>query len=70
MIDDIIAYESGQLGFLGSIKMFSALMTSGQILGLQGSYYRTASHLVTEGLLEPDGSINWDAVDNAESYGM
>ena len=70
MIDDIIAYESGQLGFLGSIKMFSALMTSGQILGLQASYYRTASHLVTEGLLEPDGSINWDAVDNAESYGM
>jgi len=43
---------------------------TGTINHLQGSYGRTACHLVEEGLLESDGTIDWDSVDHAEAYGM
>jgi len=70
IIDSIIDYENGELDFVEIIELFSNLVKTGTINHLQGSYGRTACHLVEEGLLEPDGTIDWDSVDHAEAYGM
>tara|TARA_R110002020_G_scaffold150752_1_gene327570 strand:- start:1901 stop:2119 length:219 start_codon:yes stop_codon:yes gene_type:complete len=69
-IDNIIDYENGELDFVETIELFSDLVKKGTINHLQGSYGSTACHLVEEGLLESDGTIDWDRVDHAEAYGL
>jgi len=39
------------------LKMFSALIKSGEIRGLQGHYQRTARQLIDSGYLSPSGDI-------------
>ena len=63
MINEIIQYEEGELDFVETVKLFSALIKSGQIMGLQGSYHRTGAQMIIDGLLENDGSINWDKIE-------
>tara|TARA_R110002073_G_scaffold316895_1_gene490058 strand:+ start:760 stop:978 length:219 start_codon:yes stop_codon:yes gene_type:complete len=69
-IDNIIDYENGELDFVETIELFSDLVKKGTINHLQGSYGRTACHLVEEGLIESDGTVDWDRVDHAEAYGL
>ena len=69
-INSISDYENGDLGFVEIIELLSDLMKSGTINHLQGNYGRTACHLVEEGLIESNGTIDWDSVDNAEAYGI
>lgn len=58
MVDKIIAYESGELTDNNEIlELFSELLKSGTIYGLQGSYQRTASDLVANGYLSIKGEI-------------
>ena len=47
----IIAYESGELDDDGVIELFQHLDSSGTLLGLQGSYQRTAARLRSRGLI-------------------
>lgn len=58
MVDKIIAYESGELTDNNEIlELFSELLKSGTIYGLQGSYQRIASDLVANGYLSIKGEI-------------
>lgn len=47
----IIAYESGELDFDASVELFQHLVDSGLAWQLQGSYGRTASELIRQGLI-------------------
>ena len=54
----IMEYEQGSLSGLKTLEMFSHLIKTGLINGLQGSYGRTARALVEDNWLKKDGSIN------------
>jgi hypothetical protein len=49
-IDDIIAYESGELQEEEVIALFQRLINSGLVWRLQGHYGRTARALIEAGL--------------------
>lgn len=48
-IDQIIAYENGDLGQEEVIELFQSLIDSGLAWSLQGHYGRTAAALIDEG---------------------
>lgn len=50
IVDDIIAYESGELNEEQVIELFQKLIDSGQAWQLQGSYGRMAQSLIDNGL--------------------
>ena len=66
-VDQIIAYENGELDDQGTLILFGQLIASGQAWTLQGSYGRAAVALVRQGLIGQDGAIDWD---HAESVGI
>jgi hypothetical protein len=49
MINQIIAYEQGELDEEGIIDLFQELINSGMAWKLQGSYGRTAKALIDAG---------------------
>jgi hypothetical protein len=49
MINQIIAYEQGELDEEGIIDMFQQLINSGLAWEMQGSYGRTAKALIDAG---------------------
>lgn len=49
-IDDIIAYENGELEHEEVVFLFQHLIDSGAVWRLQGHYGRTASALIANGL--------------------
>ncbi len=51
-VDNIIAYEQGELDEEDTITLFQSLINSGLAWQLQGSYGRTAMALVDAGLCE------------------
>ena len=51
MVNDIMAYESGEMDEGEMIEFFRKLIESGMINHLQGHYQRTAADLVDVGLL-------------------
>lgn len=55
MLDRIIAYESGDLTEEETIELFQDLIDSGMAFALQGSYGRTATQLIQEGICHPPG---------------
>lgn len=52
MIDQILAYESGELSGEATIELFQELVSSGLAWQLQGHYGRVASALIEEGLVQ------------------
>jgi hypothetical protein len=52
-IDQIIAYEQGDLTGEESIELFQDLINSGLAYQLQGSYGRTANALIEAGYCTP-----------------
>ena len=65
MIDNIIAYENGDLSPVGVLRLFAHLVQSGQAWTLQGHYGRQAQAFIDFGLISPDGELNQDAIDEA-----
>lgn len=62
-VDDIIAYENGDLSNLQVLELFAILVRTGAAWSLQGHYGRTANAMLEQGLLDPDGTITdhaWD----------
>jgi hypothetical protein len=55
MVNDIIAYENGELDAEGTLALFGTLLRTGQAWSLQGHYGRTASALVEAGWLTANG---------------
>jgi hypothetical protein len=55
IIGQMVQYEQGELSFEETVELFQALLESGLIYNLQGSYQRTAQSLIEEGyILELD----------------
>jgi hypothetical protein len=55
IIGQMVQYEQGELSFEETVELFQALLESGLIYNLQGSYQRTAQSLIDEGyILELD----------------
>jgi len=52
-IDQIIAYEAGELDSDQTVELFQTLIDTGAIYSLQGSYQRFADRLVREGFCAP-----------------
>lgn len=49
-IDQIIAYENGDLSFEETVEMFQGLIDTGAAWTLQGSYGRTAAAFIDAGV--------------------
>ena len=54
-VEDIMAYESGDLSDDKTLEMFQELVNSGLAWQLQGSYGRMAQALIDHGLIQPAG---------------
>ena len=52
-LDDIIAFENGDLDEDATIALFQRLVNTGLAWTLQGSYGRTAMALLERGLIQP-----------------
>lgn len=52
-IDEIIAYENGELSDEQVLDLFQDLVNTGMAFRLQGHYVRTAMMLLQEGLISP-----------------
>ncbi len=61
--DQIIDYESGNLGVVETIRFFSELVKNGMAWSLQGHYGRTAQALIDRGILDQSGDINNEVLD-------
>lgn len=59
LVGAIISFESGELGTLETIKLFSNLVKTGKAWSLQGSYGRGAQALIEQGILSADGTIDY-----------
>lgn len=56
LVDEIIAYENGEMDDDTAIAFFQKLVDSGMAWKLQGSYGRTAQALIDQGLVTPKGT--------------
>jgi hypothetical protein len=56
-IDQIMAYEDGELSELETLDLFAGLIRDGICWQLQGSYGRTAASLIDAGLISPEGDL-------------
>ena len=57
-INEMIAFESGELSDEKTLKLFSKLIKSGLVWKLQGYYGRTADNLIKTGYLDRKGKIS------------
>ncbi len=65
-IDNIIAFENGELDDISTINMFSTLIRTGLAWQLQGFYGRTASALIENNIINQNGDINYEALDEIQ----
>lgn len=56
-VDEIMAFENGELDEAEILTLFSGLVKSGQAWTLQGSYGRFAARLIDGGYLSETGEI-------------
>jgi hypothetical protein len=57
LVDNIIAYEQGELNDQEVVCLFADLVKSGMAWSLQGSYGRTATALIKEGWIDREGNV-------------
>jgi hypothetical protein len=56
IVEQIIAYETGELDEDSTVAMFQNLVDTGMAWKLQGHYGRTAQYLIEEGYITQKGS--------------
>lgn len=56
-VEDIMAYEQGDLSEEKTLEMFQELVNSGLAWQLQGHYGRTAAALIEAGLIQPVSEV-------------
>ena len=57
LVDDIIAYECGELDEEAMIELFQKLIDTGLAWSLQGHYQRTAKALIVNGYCFIEGGV-------------
>lgn len=57
IVNDIIAYEQGDLSASDTLSLFSHLVKTGTAWKLQGHYGRTAAAFIAYGMLTSGGDI-------------
>lgn len=62
-VGQIMDYEAGTLDLAGTLELFAALISSGMAWTLQGSYGRTAQSLIDRDIINVNGEIRWDVVE-------
>ena len=65
-LDNIIAFENGELDDISTINMFSTLIRTGMAWQLQGFYGRTANALIENNIINQNGDINYEAFDEIQ----
>ncbi len=68
LVENIMAYENGELNENETIKLFQHLLDTGQVWGLQGHYGRTAWDMLEEGLLTPPKTPQKDYYGNTIDF--
>lgn len=63
LMSRIIEYEDGALDFDGIVDLFAELVKSGLAWQLQGAYGRTARRFIESGIIDTNGNINTDKVE-------
>ena len=63
IIGQILAYENGDLDDRSTLVLFGNLIATGRAWRLHSSYGRTAAGLIRQGLIDQDGTVNWDVAD-------
>ncbi len=58
LVDNIIAYEQGELNDREIVCLFADLVKNGMAWSLQGSYGRTANALIKEGWIDREGNLS------------
>lgn len=66
LVDKIIKYETGELDYENTLKLFCELIKSGKAWSLQGHYGRTAKQLIELNLITKDGVITQVGLDSIE----
>lgn len=56
-VDQIIAFESGELGSHDVVRLFAGLVKSGLAWTLQGYYGRRAARLIKAGFISREGNV-------------
>lgn len=56
-VTKIIAWEEGTLDPRGTVELFADLVRTGHAWTLQGTYGRTAQHLIEGGLITDTGEV-------------
>ena len=56
-MDQIIAYEGGELTPVETVRLFADLIRTGTVWQLQGHYGRVASRVIDAGIISPTGEI-------------
>jgi hypothetical protein len=57
MLDQIMAWESGELSDAETVKFFAELIKNGMAWTLQGCYGRTAMSLINSGYITKKGEL-------------
>ena len=62
-VNRINEFEGGNLTIQKYVELFSHLVANGQAWTLQGMYGRTAMNLIENNIIEKDGAITQEAID-------
>ena len=68
VVGAIMDYEDGTQSARATLEMFSHLIKTGTIAGLQGSYQRTAQEMFDYGFLTPEGDLTEFATATLEMF--